>query len=60
MKKAGSGEIGRNELVMLNITGGGYERMRGDPRAIRPKPDVEVGKDEFHPDRFLESISRLS
>ena len=60
MKKAGAGELGRDALVMLNVTGGGYERLRNDPGALKPGADLEIGKDEFDPDRFLEAISHLS
>jgi cysteate synthase len=60
MKKAGAGEIGRDALVVLNITGGGYERLHSAPRALKPRADLEIGKNEFDPDRFLESVARLS
>ena len=58
MKKAALGGLRAHDLVMLNITGGGHDRLRGDPRATRLRPDLVVRKDDFDPDRFLESISR--
>jgi hypothetical protein len=42
---------------MLNITGGGHERLRGDPRATRIRPDLVVERGGFDPDRFLASLS---
>jgi cysteate synthase len=58
-KKAAAGEISGDALVMLNITGGGYERLRNDPSAAMLRPDLVVEKDEFDPDRFLDAMARL-
>ena len=58
LKKAMAGEIESDAIVMLNVTGGGYESLRSDPRATRLRPDLVLRKDEFEPNRFLDSIAR--
>ena len=58
IKKAERGEIGATSLVMLNVTGGGLERLRGDPRSARLRPDLVLGVAEFDPDRFLAAMER--
>jgi cysteate synthase len=59
MSKTKAGEIEKDALVMLNITGGGYTDLRGDARATRLRPDLTVAKADFDPGRFLESIMSL-
>lgn len=58
MKKAAAGGLRADDLVMLNITGGGHERLRGDPRTTKIRPDLVVDRKGFDPDRFLASIAR--
>lgn len=58
MKKAAAGGLRANDLVMLNITGGGHDRLRGDPRATRLRPDLVVKKDDFDQDLFLAAVAR--
>ena len=49
LKKAAAGEIAAGAIVMLNVTGGGFERLRSDPSAARLRPDLVIRKDDFDP-----------
>lgn len=45
IKAVGEGKVDKNEIIMLNITGGGEKRFRADNKIINLKPDYvfEIG-----------------
>lgn len=59
MQAVHSGLVQRNEQIMLNVTGGGYARIREDlaPQPIRPSR--VIGRERFSTDEVATAIESL-
>ena len=54
-----SGQIDRNALVLLNITGGGWDRHRRDNGLISAKPALQIDMYEMAMEQILEKVIGL-
>ncbi|HJT58397.1 MAG TPA: pyridoxal-phosphate dependent enzyme, partial [Ktedonobacteraceae bacterium] len=59
LKAVASGQIDRKALVLLNITGGGWDRNRQDNRLIAVEPALQIQMCETAVESILEKIVRL-
>ncbi len=46
MRAAGAGMVGRDEIVLLNVTGGGKRRLQREGRMRRVQPDLAFDREE--------------
>ncbi|NEN97161.1 MAG: cysteate synthase, partial [Moorea sp. SIO3I7] len=53
-------KIGKKETIVLNITSGGYKRMRQDYPLHYLKPDLVFKPEEIEPDFLEKSITSVS
>jgi hypothetical protein len=53
------GEVGRDDVVMLNVTGGGYARIFADFDLVHAKPHAVIDKRHFTEDRIREVLKHL-
>lgn len=53
------GEIGKSEVVMLNITGGGYARIEEAGKKRRVEPHLILDPDSRDPDSLKAALSKL-
>jgi cysteate synthase len=53
------GRIGRDAVVLLHITGGGWKRRRRDKDVMKVTPDMEVKRDDILSSETLDSIRDL-
>ena len=59
MRSARTGSIDTEEIVMLNITGGGYQRIRRSEKLSPVIPDLVIRREDFQPQRIAELASTL-
>ena len=59
IKAARRGQIDREAVVLLNITGGGWHRREQDKKLVPVKPDVQVDESELESEETLEKIVAL-
>lgn len=59
IKAASNGQIDRETLVLLNITGGGWERKRLENRLISVRPDLRIDECELASEETLEEVIGL-
>jgi cysteate synthase len=54
-----NGLVTKDEIIMLNVTGGGYERIRQDldQRAVEPTRIIQ--REDFHPDRVRSIMAEI-
>ncbi|WP_424094582.1 cysteate synthase [Moorena producens] len=55
-----AGKIGKKETIVLNITSGGYKRMRQDYPLHYLKPDLVFKPEEIEPDFLEQTITTVS
>jgi cysteate synthase len=53
------GEVGRDDTVMLNITGGGYARVFADFDLTHARPDAVIDKRHFSESKIREVLKHL-
>ena len=53
------GRVRRGDRVVLNITGGGYRRLRTDKQIRYRDPDLTVDIRDFHPQTVAEKLASL-
>ena len=54
-----SGAIGREEIVMLNVTGGGHQRIREELDIEPVHPARVIPRTEFTPEAVAEALKEL-
>ncbi|MFP4011252.1 MAG: cysteate synthase [Spirochaetaceae bacterium] len=54
-----SGMVGRDDVVVLNVTGGGYARIFADYDLVHARPDAIIDKRHFSEARIREVLSHL-
>jgi len=54
-----AGVVGRDEPVMLNVTGGGYRRIRDDLPVREVAPTRVIMRDQFNPDSVAEIMGDI-
>lgn len=59
MKKVQNGDIARDAIIMLNITGGGLERLAAEYRLKLAQADLVIDRDDFISDRIQEKVLKL-
>jgi cysteate synthase len=53
------GDVGRDDVVMLNVTGGGYARVFADFDLVHATPDAVIDKRHFSPERIGQVFEHL-
>ncbi len=53
------GTINRDDYVLLNITGGGYHRIRKELAVVPVTPDILAGRELFHPEAIATAVRRI-
>ena len=53
------GEVGRDDVVMLNITGGGYARVFADFDLVHARPDAVIDKRNFTESKIRQVLDHL-
>ena len=53
------GALGADEIVNLNITGGGYLRARQELETFALEPDIVAGSDLFSPERIADAVRNV-
>ena len=56
---AGAGLIGRDDPVMLNVTGGGYRRIRAEGNVCEVTPTRVISRQDFTPDAVQRAVVKL-
>jgi cysteate synthase len=59
IRSAKAGAIDPDQIVMLNVTGGGYARIQKEQPVEPVTPNLVVQRDDFRPDRVAELAARL-
>lgn len=59
MKKARNRELPKDAIIMLNITGGGFERLQAEYALQYAKPDLIIQKDEFTVEKIQDKVIKL-
>lgn len=59
MKKVQNGDIAKNAIIMLNITGGGFERLAAEYTLSQAQADLVIERKDFNPDRIREKVLKL-
>lgn len=53
------GKIRSDESVMLNITGGGFDRLEQEERKEQIEPDLTLGREEWNPESLGKLMDRI-
>ncbi|MBP7175911.1 MAG: cysteate synthase [Thermoclostridium sp.] len=59
IKKLHNGNIQTDAIVMLNITGGGFERLAAEYKLIKAKADLVIDRKDFIPDKIQKKVLKL-
>lgn len=59
IKKLHNGDIQRDAIVMLNITGGGFERLAAEYELTGAKADLVIDRKDFIYDKIQEKVLKL-
>lgn len=59
IKKARNQELPKDAIVMLNITGGGFEKLQSEFMLQYARPDLILQKDEFTVEKVQDKVIKL-
>lgn len=60
MEARARGDVGRDDIVMLNVTGGGYARVFADFDLTHAQPDAVIDKRHFSESKIRQVLDHLS
>lgn len=59
IEKVQNGNVAKDAIIMLNITGGGFERLAADYGLNRARADLVIDKKDFNPEHVQEKVIKL-
>jgi cysteate synthase len=52
-------KCGKNDVIMLNITGGGFDRIKKDFDIYHLQPSLVIDKKDFNPETVEKQLKTL-